>query len=110
VSQLAEQHRHQLGTATETLRRLFRIVFLHQSGEFQLRKMLQQLIKQTHCLYHRFALLLGIRQPNSSLKKVVGAGSIIGGLASCSRQAVLDTSGHSIVSDHGCDRCRQRDV
>jgi hypothetical protein len=28
-------------------------VLFHQSGEFQLRKMLQQLIKQAHCLYHR---------------------------------------------------------
>jgi hypothetical protein len=79
VSQLAEQHRHQLCTATETLRRFFRLVFLHQSGKFQFWKMPQQLIKQAHCLYHRFALLLGIRQPNSSVKKVVGAGSIIGG-------------------------------
>ena len=92
MSQLAEQHRHQLCTATETLRRLLRLVFLHQSAKFQFRKMLQQLIKQTHCLYHRFALLLGIRQPNSSVKKVVGAGSIIGGLTSPSVQAVLDTS------------------
>jgi hypothetical protein len=63
--------------------------------------MLQQLIKQTHCLYHRLALLLGIRQPNSSVKKVVGAGSIIGGLASCLVQAVLDTSDSRCLGDAG---------
>jgi hypothetical protein len=40
----------------------------------------QQLIKQAHCLYHRFALLLGIRQPINSLKTVIGAESSIGGL------------------------------
>jgi hypothetical protein len=80
TGQLAEQHRDQLRWATEPLRRPLGVVLLHQCRKFQLRKMLQKLTKQTHCLYHRFALLFGIRQPNSSLKKVVGAGSSIGGL------------------------------
>jgi hypothetical protein len=68
VSQLAEQHRDQLGPATEPFGSSFRTMFLHQRREFKARKVLKQLIEQAHCLYHRFALLLGIRRPNGPAK------------------------------------------
>jgi hypothetical protein len=60
VSQLAEQHRHQLRPASEAFGSSFRIVLLHQGRKLKNRKMLKQLIEQTHCLYHRVALLVGI--------------------------------------------------
>jgi hypothetical protein len=59
VRQLAKQHRDQLRPATETFRRPFGAVLFHQRGELRHWKMLQQLIKQTHRLYHRLALLIG---------------------------------------------------
>jgi hypothetical protein len=92
VSQLAEQHRDQLRPATEALGRALRVVFLYERCEFKYREMLQQLIEQTHCLYHRFALLLGIRFTEQLRKKMVRPGTIIGGLVFRSVQTVLDTS------------------
>jgi hypothetical protein len=63
MRQLAEKHSDQLRPATETFGRSFGVVFLHQSRELKAREMLEKLIKQAHCLYHRFALLLGIQLP-----------------------------------------------
>src|SRR3954469_153824 len=82
MSQLAEQHRDQLCPATEALGSSFRIVLLHQRREFKARQVLKQLIEQAHCLYHRSALLLGIRRTNSPVKRRFDAGTILGGLVS----------------------------
>jgi hypothetical protein len=68
VSQLAEQHGHQLCPATEALGSSFCIMFLHQGRELKPREVLEQLIEQAHRLYHCFALLSGIPRPNSPPK------------------------------------------
>jgi hypothetical protein len=86
VCELAEQHCHQLRPATESFRGTLGIVFLYQRREFKYRKMPQQLIEQAHCLYHRFALLFGIRLPKQLRKKMIRPGTIIGGLVFCSVQ------------------------
>ena len=59
VSQLAEQHRDQLRPATEAFGCSFGTVLLHQRRELKAREMLQQLIKQAHCLYHSFCPPVG---------------------------------------------------
>ena len=89
VSQLAEQHRHQLRPATEALGGPFGPVFPHQRRELQAREVLQQLIKQAHCLYHSVCPPVGDSTPNCSLKRKSGAGTIIGGLVFCSVQTDL---------------------
>jgi hypothetical protein len=59
MGQLAEQHRDQLGPATEAFSRSFSPVFLYQRRELKARKVLEQLIKQAHCLYHSFCPPVG---------------------------------------------------
>jgi hypothetical protein len=50
VSQLAEQHRHQLSPAAKAFGSSFRIVLLHQRPELKTREVLKQLTEQAHCL------------------------------------------------------------
>jgi hypothetical protein len=69
MRQLAEKHCDQLRPATETFGGSFGIVFLHQPRELKAREMLEKLIKQAHCLYHRFALLLGIQLAETARSK-----------------------------------------
>src|SRR5436305_15175585 len=57
MGELAEQHRHQLRPATEALGAPFGLVLLDQRSELGARKMLEQLIEQTGCLYDWSALL-----------------------------------------------------
>ena len=49
VSQLAKQHCHQLGSTSETFGSPLRAVLFHQRRKLKTRKMLKQLIEQTHC-------------------------------------------------------------
>jgi len=57
MGELAEQHRHQLRPATEAFGAPFGLVLLDQRSELGARKMLEQLIEQTGCLYDWSALL-----------------------------------------------------
>jgi hypothetical protein len=59
VSELAEQHRHQLRPAAKTFGAPFCIVFFDQRSELGPGKMLEQLIEQTRDLYDGFAFLVG---------------------------------------------------
>src|ERR1700686_1638285 len=88
VRQLAEQHRDQLSPATETFGGFFGPVLLHQCRELQTREVLQQLIKQAHCLYHSVCPPVGDSAADSLLKRQFGAGAIIGGLLFCSVQTL----------------------
>jgi hypothetical protein len=59
MGELAEQHRDQLGPAAKALGATFRVVFLDQRRELGPRKMLEQLIEETHDLYDDSAFLVG---------------------------------------------------
>ncbi len=54
--------------------------------------MLQQFIEQTHCLYHRFALLFGIRLPKQLRKKMIRPERLQEGLFLAQFKIVLDES------------------
>src|SRR5271166_642430 len=61
MSELTEEHGDELGPTGEPFGVPFRAMFLHQGGELEPRKMVEQLIEQACRLYHEDALLLGFR-------------------------------------------------
>jgi hypothetical protein len=81
VGELAEQHRHQLGPATEALGAPLGVVFLDQRPKLDPGEMLEQLIEQTGCLYDWIALLFRDSvQHQPAANEQICSRSIIGGL------------------------------
>jgi hypothetical protein len=72
VRELTKQHGDPWARQLNPFRRPCSVVLFHQSRELKNRKVLQQLIEQAHCLYHRFAFLLGFGCRNSSAKRWFG--------------------------------------